>query len=187
MHFNFFKDYVKPTLVDLTETMYSTISRHRVAMYSYDHRVKFVLQFTFEQNKVRTAVNGFYYGGGATATGNALKDAALNIKKFGRLYKPQLVILFTDGYTNTGTPVATAVPFLHAVADRVIVVGITNFVKMSELQMIAKDSQVIWYPDKTKLRLSIPRIMYELCRIVHKSKLIWKKHTLLKMYFKYRD
>lgn len=166
----YFKNYVKPVLRDLTEVMYSTFTQHKTSMISYDHRVKLVLQFTFDQNKVRSAIAGFYYGGGATATGNALIVAARNIKERGRLGKPQLVVIFTDGFANYGTPVASAVPLLHAVADRVIVVGITRYVKMGELRIIAKDSKVIRIKNKKLLRLAIPRVMRQICRVLHKGK-----------------
>ena len=168
--FHFFNNYVKPVLGDLTETMYSTFTEHKTAMMSYDHRIKLVLQFTLDQNKVRAAIDSFHYGGGATATGDALIAAAENIQRRGRLGKTQMVIIFTDGYTNYGTPVISAVQALHQVADRVIVVGITKYVKKSELKLIAKDSEVICILERKKLKQAIPKIMNQICRLVRKSK-----------------
>lgn len=164
-----FQANVKPFLAELCERMYANFKRHRVAMFSYDHRVVRVLSFTFNQNAVRHGVSNFFYGGGGTATTEALKRAAKYIKRRGRLCKPQLVVFCTDGYSSFSN-VASAIGLLHAVADRVISIGITNNVNMNELNMIAKGVPVIWFSDPSKLKSAVPKIIYHLCRIVHKGK-----------------
>lgn len=161
---------LKKFLADLTEGVYSKLNEYRASITAYDHKVQQVLQFTVDQSKIRKAIEYLPYKGGGTATGKAIEKIAENIRKHGRLYKTQICIIITDGCTNVGPSVASVIDDLKRVCDRIIVIGITKSVKMKELRLMAKNSRVIWCRSVIGLHALIPRILYQLCRIVHKGK-----------------
>lgn len=73
----------------------------------------------------------------ATASGDALNMANVIFNRFRRTLTPRVLLLFTDGFTNTGADVFTAAENLKRSSISVFSIGIGNGINRNELERIA--------------------------------------------------
>lgn len=98
----------------------------------------FILQQQFwSQDMVKSKIDSMNYLAQTTATGDAIYAARTSIFTTTRGIVPRLAIVFTDGQSNTGRPVATEAQLLKDEGVDIFAVGIGSGINDAELDTIA--------------------------------------------------
>jgi Mg-chelatase subunit ChlD len=112
----------------------------RVGVINYSSTVSIVTSFLdTDQDKTRiiAQVNNMPFLGGSTATGDALQRARQIFFNYPRDVTPRVLVLFTDGQSNTGANVYTEADLLKKQKVEIFTVGIGSGVSHVELDQVS--------------------------------------------------
>jgi len=112
----------------------------RVGVINYSSTVQTISSLVdSDQDKARiiAAVNDMPYLNGMTATGDALQKARKTFFDYPREVIPRVVVLFTDGQSNTGENVITEADLLKNLEVSIFTVGIGSEINHDELNAVS--------------------------------------------------
>ncbi|CAF0820327.1 unnamed protein product [Brachionus calyciflorus] len=118
---------IGPNKVKVGVINYSSVVRREKSLISSDQ----------DKNKIVQSILNMPYLNQATASGDALNVAYSIFNEFGRTLTPRIAVIFTDGYSNTGSNVYEAAKRLRDSKVTVYAIGIGNGINRQELERIA--------------------------------------------------